>query len=504
MSKRYFIDYQNGTKNFYMPCDITHYTAKKYFKQNFVSENITKLINQSDILIDLIDLEHYYQDLFIQLYNGRCYINLYNETKAIEIFFQNAEFLKDLNVKLSTYSNPSQSKGGNLIGAPDGSFIFVDGLDQNIINFIQTNSTKKMIKINCSFKAGGPTDSCNDITKIIKNNFRHIDELLCFMPYGKNQFKIWFYDKFTLTTMNENNFKYLYNIFRITNDLKIHDKCMLYENSIVNITNKMNERTRILKSDYDYISQKQHYLQLLNELTDKKYSIEDSLKILDNKIDINKHEDFNGIDNIKEIQEVKDCLNKKYDLIKNKSKLEIEQINLKIKEITHEQDRLKSEILSKNNFIDNIKQLETKRLELVKEINVELTRNISFNELNEYINFLNCEREKNLEILSTNIFGGPYKDHTDKFVFFNYDPAARSLFNRLWYETPEKTICLFPKILNIDTEQKIIAEMENVKSYISDNIPVCHFILDSDIPKASLQIPEGTLHCMIKQRFVKP
>jgi len=64
-----------------MPCDITHWTSKKYYMR---PSSVESYIESSDQYTKSQDKNIfnakscYFQDTFIQLYNGSCYINLIN------------------------------------------------------------------------------------------------------------------------------------------------------------------------------------------------------------------------------------------------------------------------------------------------------------------------------------------------------------------------------------------------------------------------------------------
>lgn len=67
--------------------------------------------------------------------------------------------------------------GGNFISAPNGSVFCFSGLDEKLYTYLNENLIRGVVQLNCSFRFNGE---------------RHIDECMCFMPYG-NLFKIWIY-----------------------------------------------------------------------------------------------------------------------------------------------------------------------------------------------------------------------------------------------------------------------------------------------------------------------
>ena len=249
---------------YYLPCELTHYTKQVYYSSGFLGgpklQEITKLqgiIGESNDRIN----SQFCQDPFIQLFNAstNTYVNLintdlidlyHNKTicisdtgctfkrrigegeknfkkneiishtfgwKLIEGETQNTRVLQiqsirdDENHLFSEKEGEKmeQSKGGNFISAPFGSepgicYIFtVTGASPDLLNKIREYPLCDIIELECSFKAYGER----------VQGFRHIDELMCFMPYGltdtKRIFKVWFYDE-----LDSNSFGNL----RIKND----------------------------------------------------------------------------------------------------------------------------------------------------------------------------------------------------------------------------------------------------------------------------------------------
>jgi hypothetical protein len=82
--------------------------------------------------------------------------------------------------------NGEQDKGGNFISSPPstkhpyGCILYVEGISKSTKVFLDSRCLQTQIEIKCSFK--------------FNRQFRHIDEIMCFMPYGENNFKVWFYD----------------------------------------------------------------------------------------------------------------------------------------------------------------------------------------------------------------------------------------------------------------------------------------------------------------------
>ncbi len=230
-----------GSYDVYLPSELTHYTKHLYYhKKESIDETLVLI---SDILHAQNGSGHEYkQDACVQLLNKNVkinkkhYINLINsELREISDYqnylpggynFDNmyVQFAPDFNSKVLKALEDSkinkgtiipregieeiilreQSKGGNFIAAPeivapDGStthtIFYVDGPVEMIKQLkslgyedessaTYSTANKKLVKLECDFKSS--------------NSFRHIDEIMCFMPYGTNQFKIWFYDEFKI------------------------------------------------------------------------------------------------------------------------------------------------------------------------------------------------------------------------------------------------------------------------------------------------------------------
>jgi hypothetical protein len=368
---------QISDKFFYLPCEITHYTFRKYFsivRDRFPGvKQVIDLIGPPDE--SKLGGIGYYQDAYVQLFNGTEYKNLinlcvvdsahvkkviytciadrcdviftkfdrlwhsysrgetftiepgksivpegsYTQHTIIEIIpdFENDNFIEISIPKVKSYNiECEQSKGGNFIASPNGTIFYVEGAHPIIINEL-LKSMCCLVEIKCGFKA-------------VNNTFRHIDELMCFMPYG-DRYKVWFYD---------------------------------------------------------------------------------------------------------------------------------------------ELDR---------NCFRNLLDKET---------------------IDEKIRQLNIERILNLNIISNALFKKDYDECIDNFVFFKFYSFLPSIFNRTWYETPDKCICLFASGIEANLLIKLRHEMSMVRSIINPQIEIEYDFIDVRSPNELN--PEGTLHCLIKQRFIKP
>ena len=120
----------------------------------------------------------------------------------------------------------------------------------------------------------------------------------------------------------------------------------------------------------------------------------------------------------------------------------------------------------------------------------------------EQIEKLNTERMQNLNTICQALFQVNYDETNsairDKFVFFKYYSYLPSIFNRVWIETNNLCILLYP---NISQSNQTIFELdkEQLKSCIN---PLKNVVkIQLNIPKQDEIKPEGGLHCLIKQRF---
>ncbi len=78
-------------------------------------------------------------------------------------------------------TDKENDKGGNYISAPNHDIIFyIDHEELKMPDVLTSYTTALLCPLECSFKN--------------KGTFRHIDELMCFMPIGKDTFEIWIYD----------------------------------------------------------------------------------------------------------------------------------------------------------------------------------------------------------------------------------------------------------------------------------------------------------------------
>jgi len=120
---------------------------------------------------------------------------------------------------------------------------------------------------------------------------------------------------------------------------------------------------------------------------------------------------------------------------------------------------------------------------------------------------INDERIVNLDKICWCLFNGTYEGNEDKFVFFKFYDYYPSILNRLWIETHDKSVCIYPKqkssrLLDYNKNYEIFEEeIPKIKSYINPDKIV--YFTELDVLDANPNEPEGGPHCLFKQRFTK-
>jgi hypothetical protein len=181
-----------GVNNFYLPCEITNKTKNIYKISNLNIENI----NMTNIVVDKFNNDIFFQDHSIILKN--------NENKYCIIQIKDNSYVKHIDnidkiIPTTKYITNTFAYGGNFISSPqlsehDNGVIFccknkyTESTINNLKDIINSQISNQVIEeLDCSFCA---------------INGRHIDELMCFMPYNNYvvydglslKFKIWIYN----------------------------------------------------------------------------------------------------------------------------------------------------------------------------------------------------------------------------------------------------------------------------------------------------------------------
>ena len=179
-----------GAKELYLPCEIITISNKlawgiQSIKDKFCEKNRI----YEDFFSPIMGSQEFMQDTSIVFKDNR---NIDRRYKS--------------NIK-----NDSDL-GGNFISSPpnknDGKIFCFKGISEITRTYINSNICQELVELDCSFTI---------------NNERHIDECMCFMPYGINNYKIWIY--------TIRNISYYYNYFKDINieTFSISDTCTLFE-----------------------------------------------------------------------------------------------------------------------------------------------------------------------------------------------------------------------------------------------------------------------------------
>jgi hypothetical protein len=119
---------------------------------------------------------------------------------------------------------------------------------------------------------------------------------------------------------------------------------------------------------------------------------------------------------------------------------------------------------------------------------------------------INDERTENLNKISLALFKSKYTDNTDRFVFFKFYDYYPSILNRLWIETDNVCLCIYPEkkpSLHESYNNNYTLfnkEKSTIASYNSVNKEI--IFLPLDVKDSNPDKPEGGPHCLFKQDFV--
>ena len=168
-----------------LPCEITYNVKILYVPLKNKYKILDLRIIEYANIIDNILTGQFCQDPVILLKD--------ENNKNYGIIIKNDEIYKDkpledkqledkyfniIDHRFKINPDNGNNYGGNFISAPNDSVFCFSGLDEQLYNYLNKNLINGLVQLNCSFRF---------------NNERHIDECMCFMPYGSNSFKIWIY-----------------------------------------------------------------------------------------------------------------------------------------------------------------------------------------------------------------------------------------------------------------------------------------------------------------------
>ena len=91
--------------------------------------------------------------------------------------FNNNQIQRYTNCNEHLHVSNGNHFGGNFISSPENIIFTFD--NSNFSECLNNNLKSKVVNLNCSFRY---------------NNERHIDETMCFMPYGTGNYKVWIYN----------------------------------------------------------------------------------------------------------------------------------------------------------------------------------------------------------------------------------------------------------------------------------------------------------------------
>lgn len=188
--KMKYLNLKGGASgNLYLPCEITNEIKKIYINDCDISMIHTK-IKELILDYDTTTLKgEFKQDPVILLKNIEInditgIIIKSNEILKIQTDFREIRFGSQLT---------GNDYGGNFISAPTNHVFCFKNINQELKKYLNENLVSPLTELECSFRFNGE---------------RHIDECMCFMPYG-DSFKIWIYK---IRNINENKERELQSI----------------------------------------------------------------------------------------------------------------------------------------------------------------------------------------------------------------------------------------------------------------------------------------------------
>lgn len=403
-----------------LPCEITHLTEKIYCGKS-LQPIITEITDTLPYMTIKITNEEFNQDPYIFVKNIDTYENYAIKTRNNEMNIDLQEIILEPDIIGHMNGN---NYGGNFISSPPttyeeyGIICYFSGISDTLQTQLSESSLQDLTELACSFRI---------------NNVRHIDELMCFMPYGKHKFKIW--------TAYIRNIEY-------TESLQ----------------NKIN-----MTCDKDYI---------LNILEHYKMKFTGEILLKLNIVTDKLNEKYTG---------TQENLTSAYRTIKNRITIPEKQC------------------------LENIFEHVDPKIQILKNRDAFLTN-------------LNLEIKNNLNKISRSLFNRDFNDtdhasdtrsqNDDNFVLFPIDLIVTDtyqfiikhppVFNRLWIETHDKILCLYPMQTDDEIIRKLDDENMKLKSYMYEQKPIIVKYIDTTIYHSSKYgNAGGNLHCLVKQLFTR-
>ncbi len=225
--------YDNTTSNY---INLIHSDAWKSPETNIISpENILKANGYN--MIDDISIDEMKRQMSATRFNLKCWaflkklknsgVNFIEPPTEIvklsphDIFFPlednyiniklniEQKFIRDIPAELMEYNfiipEPTQHiildeqiKGGNFIAspptqhAPHGVLFYINPITDQLRDFLRAHLIQPIVGLTCSFMFLGTPFMALETMNI--RPFRHIDEIMTFLPYGRGIFKVWMYN----------------------------------------------------------------------------------------------------------------------------------------------------------------------------------------------------------------------------------------------------------------------------------------------------------------------
>jgi hypothetical protein len=493
-----------GTGHYYLPCEIEHPTKMLLKNSNVFNtkeyvDTLSKIIN----IVNIESIEEFFQDHSIilkNMINDKLLLLQIKQNSYIERLQENTDIIIDKSL-MDLVSN-TFAYGGNFISSPifEGRYVIfccknkyiqskIDTVKDKLIEHITEKQT--LIELDCSFCA---------------SNGRHIDELMCFMPYEEYRifdkllkFKIWIY--------------------------KIRD---IYISDIVEMTDNYN----ILKKKLQIINDKTEFFkEVLNE-------IDISIKY-EKKVREHERDDDIIIDNFFKGFALTNITN---DIIK---------VCTRIYNVSEEVLKNDKRLIRKLKFInaDNYKKLKL----IIYIYILKFFGGIDYIDNKQIlIDYYNTEQDRNKDIIISSIFNLDISSNIaiineiKKILFVEYpidliiqdiniNPECKfnfsPIFNRCWIETDENVLCIFPNgsIKEADSiEQDILMDPKEYQidkhisndsndSEINDILAIQKPLIKSMLNPAKEIVYKffntskyhgtstgntgGNIHCLLKQIF---
>jgi len=476
-----------GVNNFYLPCEITNKTKNIYKISSLNIENI----NATNIYS--FNEDFFFQDHLIILKNNE------NKYRIIQIkdnpYIQYIEDIDNV-IETTKYTINTFAYGGNFISSPklsedDYGVIFCckNKYSESTINdlkdLINSQISNQVIEeLDCSFCA---------------TNGRHIDEMMCFMPYNNYivydglslNFKIWIYNV-RFIKINESNKinKDIKKIYEIIRDNRI-DVVEQFIEIFYYIHNGEDDKIEVDETQKKILEHK------IEKFLEQDYNITEIIYIY-MRIKFKKFEDFDL-----------DKLNKEEMNFYNKLKRSLKFTNIQyINKIYQEYDKYEN-LINKTNtmFKDELnREKDDNKNKIVDKI---------------FRNYQLTVEQKN--IIKNNIFVEfPIDLVIETLDNINIKYLYPPIFNRCWCETNEKVTCIFPyserdiltdetskaKILvkehpDYETQTIFAREIPNIKSILNSSKTIEYLFFNTEQYHGKIAgNTGGNIHCLLKQIFI--